>query len=278
MLGFHKAVAFVVPLKQRDCRFSHQLLMSTTDETTTTDTVFAPENELFGEEVVPTGNGNPWTQEFFSNLQTWNDEEMNEKINLMAIASAIVGLGVLLYHIDATLPHHGVQTFQDKIFRIPLEAFDSYERVLEESPVTTKAATSATVYTIGDVISQRTEGTTLGRLDRGRVLRSLIAGFIAHGPLSHYWYNLLDDVYENVLHCTEWWAFAPKVLTDQATWGPFWNNTYILLLGIMKLESFQQIWSDIKRTTVPLIISGLKFWIPIHSVTYGLIPVEVSMV
>ena len=64
------------------------------------------------------------------------------------------------------------------------------------------------------------------------------------------------------------------VILDQTTWGPFWNNSYILLLGLMKRESLTSIWSDVKRTTIPLIVSGLKLWPLAHCVTYGLIPVE----
>merc|ERR1739848_393722 len=102
----------------------------------------------------------------------------------------------------------------------PLEAWDSYEEVLSESPIATKAATPATVYTIGDIISQRTEGVSVGNLDRGRVTRSLVAGLIGHGPLSHLWYNFLEGIFNNVLHITQWWAFVPKVVIDQSFWGP----------------------------------------------------------
>ena len=42
----------------------------------------------------------------------------------------------------------------------------------------------------------------------------------------------------------------------------------------MKLESPQTIWSDVKRSTIPLVVSGLKLWPLAHCVTYGLIPVE----
>lgn len=64
------------------------------------------------------------------------------------------------------------------------------------------------------------------------------------------------------------------VILDQTTWGPFWNNTYILLLGLMERESLESIWSDVKRTTMPLVVSGLKLWPLAHCITYGLIPVE----
>mmetsp|Transcript_30917 Transcript_30917/g.52833 ORF Transcript_30917/g.52833 Transcript_30917/m.52833 type:complete len:106 (-) Transcript_30917:155-472(-) len=49
---------------------------------------------------------------------------------------------------------------------------------------------------------------------------------------------------------------------------------YIVLLGVMQLQKPGQVWSDIKRTTIPLIVSGLKLWPLAHCVTYGLVPVE----
>ncbi|KAL3910516.1 MAG: hypothetical protein SGARI_002087 [Bacillariaceae sp.] len=34
------------------------------------------------------------------------------------------------------------------------------------------------------------------------------------------------------------------------------------------------IWQDMQRTTIPLIVSGLKLWPAVHVITYGVIPVE----
>lgn len=165
-------------------------------------------------------------------------------------------------------------TSSEIAYRIPLDNWLTYNEILDREPVFTKAVTSATVYTIGDVLSQRTEGRDVGEIDRWRVTRSMLAGLIAHGPLSHVWYDLSENLFENVLHWTAWWSFFPKVVLDQTTWGPFWNNTYILLLGLMQRASLQSIWSDVQRTTIPLIVSGLKLWPLAHCVTYGLIPVE----
>jgi protein Mpv17 len=201
------------------------------------------------------------------NLYNWN---------AMINTGFIVGVvGVLLYEIttmDATISRGW--TSEELAARIPMDVWAGYSQVLENSPVATKAATSATVYTIGDFIAQRTQGAAMGDLDRGRIVRSMLAGLIGHGPLSHFWYNVCDHFFDNVLHWTAWWSFFPKVVVDQTTWGPIWNNTYILLLGLMKLEKLETIWSDMKRTTVPLILSGLKLWPLAHCVTYGLVPVE----
>ena len=165
-------------------------------------------------------------------------------------------------------------TTEEVAVRIPVDNWLSYSAVLEQSPLYTKAVTSATVYTIGDMISQGTEGKSIGEIDRPRVIRSLLAGLIGHGPLSHLWYDFSENIFENVMHLQGLSGTAIKVAIDQTTWGPFWNNSYILLLGLMKLEKFENIFEEMKRTTIPLLVTGLKLWPLAHCVTYGLIPVE----
>ena len=147
-----------------------------------------------------------------------------------------------------------------------------YSESLEAAPVITKAMTSATVYFIGDIIAQKSEGADL--LDRPRIIRSTLAGFIGHGPLSHIWYNLSEDLFNVYLGWTAWWVVFPKVILDQTTWGPFWNNVYIVLLGLMKGQPWRVIWQDIRRTTIPLIVSGLKLWPLAHIITYGYVSVD----
>ena len=132
-----------------------------------------------------------------------------------------------------------------------------------------QAVTSATVYTIGDIISQKTEGVDIGKLDRGRILRSALAGLIGHGPMSHIWYHVSEDFFDNTLHLSAWWDFLPKVVVDQLIFGPIWNNSYILLLGIMQLQRPGQIFADMKRSTIPLLISGLKLWPFVHCVSHS---------
>eukprot|EP00586_Coscinodiscus_wailesii_P006004 CAMPEP_0172489814 /NCGR_PEP_ID=MMETSP1066-20121228/20043_1 /TAXON_ID=671091 /ORGANISM="Coscinodiscus wailesii, Strain CCMP2513" /LENGTH=249 /DNA_ID=CAMNT_0013257937 /DNA_START=224 /DNA_END=973 /DNA_ORIENTATION=+ len=189
----------------------------------------------------------------------------------LILAVAILALSKL------TLVDYGIMrgwTPSEMAVRIPVDNWLGYSEILDSAPVYTKAATSATVYTIGDFLAQRTEGKEVGELDRMRIARSLIAGLIGHGPMSHIWYNVSEGLFENILHWTAWWSFFPKVAVDQLAWTPLWNNTYILLLGLMKRETLEKIWKDMKRTTIPLMVSGLKLWPLAHCITYGLIPVE----
>lgn len=183
---------------------------------------------------------------------------------------------MVLYQLLLHQQHHSRGWELSEIaMRDVADDWSAYMRQLNDNPILTKAVTSGTVYTIGDVIAQQTETQESEELtlDGMRVLRSFLAGLIGHGPLSHMWYNVCDFSFENVLHLSAaWWPL--KILVDQTVWGPIWNNTYIVLLGLMKRETLETIWSDMKRTTIPLIVSGLKLWPLAHCVTYGLIPNE----
>uniref|UniRef100_A0A7S4A957 Peroxisomal membrane protein MPV17 n=1 Tax=Pseudo-nitzschia australis TaxID=44445 RepID=A0A7S4A957_9STRA len=232
-------------------------------------------------------------------------QEMNSgtdtKANRSAIfSSGIVAAVVTLALLNPNLNHHQLvmeaasmdvnamaHTMQETAMKIPLAIWDSYSAVLSSAPIQTKAVTSATVYAIGDFIAQRTEaqagddseelglGNNAFELDGPRLIRSLLAGLIGHGPMSHVWYGVSENLFTNVLHLpNSVWGTAAKITIDQTVWGPIWNNSYIVLLGLMKRNSVETIWSEIKRTTIPLVTSGLKLWPLAHCVTYGLMPVE----
>ena len=165
-------------------------------------------------------------------------------------------------------------TVAETAARIPLDDWAFYNDVLQKYPILTKAATSGTVYGIGDILAQSTEGKEVGELDMGRVMRNLLAGFIAHGPLSHVWYIVSERFFENILHMTAWWSVFPKIFVDQTFWAPIWTSIYLLMTGLMQREQIDNIGDNIKKSIIPLTVSGLKLWPLAHCITYGVIPVE----
>lgn len=232
-----------------------------------------PDTTILPTELEFSENAGMKPHEFFSSFQVQlRSLDRDTMINVSIIVVAVVTVAIQVFSINTGITRGWNP--EEIAYRVPIDNWRSYNDILNMSPIQTKAVTSATVYTIGDIIAQRTEGIEVGELDRGRIARSLAAGLIGHGPLSHVWYQVSEDFFENVMQWTEWWSFVPKVVVDQTFWGPFWNNTYILLLGVMQFQKPSQIWSDVKRTTIPLIISGLKLWPLAHCVTYGLVPVE----
>jgi protein Mpv17 len=200
----------------------------------------------------------------------------NEDIVLGAMVGSALGALVLHQVVDMNAVAHHAPVVLNSLKSIPLQAWNAYESALASNPVATKGATSATVYGLGDVLSQRTAGDD--ELDTGRVLRSMIAGGVGHGPLSHVWYNLSEGFFTNLGLASVWWSFIPKIVVDQTVWGPIWNSLYIVIIGILQAESFGKIKEDVQSNTIPLFLEGLKLWPLAHCVTYGLIPVENRLV
>ena len=191
----------------------------------------------------------------------------NRLINLgLLTAVAVAALSALLT-VDLAGGITRGWTVAETAARIPLDDWAFYNDVLRTHPILTKAATSGTVYAIGDVIAQSTEGRDVASLDRGRVTRSLLAGLLAHGPLSHYWYLISEDFFDRVVHLTEWWSVFPKILVDQTVWGPIWTSVYLLMIGLMQRDGLGSIGDNIRRSIVPLTLSGLKLWPAAHIIT-----------
>jgi len=196
------------------------------------------------------------------------------------------------------------------LLQLAQSAWMSYQRVLNSNPVATKAATSAFVYALGDMIAQSSESSSSSLsldgmaenddgivrddlqdqrvpLDLSRILKSLIAGGVGHGPLSHVWYNLSESFFQNWHWASSmagggdgtttaaWWGLViPKIIADQAVWGPIWTSLYLLMLGMMNGQSPRAIQETIRTSLIPLTVQGLALWPAAHVITYGLVPVQ----
>jgi hypothetical protein len=61
-----------------------------------------------------------------------------------------------------------------------------------------QACISGVVYSLGDLTAQTYEGRSLADFDLPRAVRSGICGFVAHGPLSHCYYVLMDNTFSGL--------------------------------------------------------------------------------
>ncbi|KAK1736631.1 hypothetical protein QTG54_012653 [Skeletonema marinoi] len=93
--------------------------------------------------------------------------EKNTIINTSIFAIALVTVVFQVLSVNVGIIR-GWST-EEIAYRVPLDNWNSYNAILAAAPIQTKSITSATVYAIGDTIAQRTEGTEIGELDRGRL-------------------------------------------------------------------------------------------------------------
>jgi len=141
-----------------------------------------PPGAILKSELELLGSAAVEPEDFLSCFQLQSlDKDAIVNISIITITIVIVAIQVFSINTGIT---RGWSP-DEVAYRIPIDTWRSYNDILNMAPIQTKAVTSATVYTIGDIIAQTTEGVEVGQLDRGRICRSLAAGLIGHGPLSH---------------------------------------------------------------------------------------------
>ncbi|KAG2297480.1 hypothetical protein Bca52824_044149 [Brassica carinata] len=197
-----------------------------------------------------------------------SDRLMSRGINAAIVLAAGTVAVTKLLSIDHDYWHGW--TLYEILRYAPEHNWVAYEQILKTNPVLAKMAISGVVYSLGDWIAQCYEGKPLFEFDRTRVLRSGLVGFTLHGSLSHYYYQFCEALFP----FQDWWVVPAKVAFDQTVWSAIWNTIYYTVLGLLRFQSPDKIFGEIKTTFWPMITAGWKLWPLAHLVTYGVIPVD----
>lgn len=194
-----------------------------------------------------------------NNIISSKDFERYLSVGLLVAASAVAFSAITATGVN---PWEGATTF--------------YQESVTMNPIETKACISGLVYSLGDLIAQFYEGRDLSEMDAPRILRSGLCGLLAHGPLSHLYYVALDHSFaqQTLVPADSWLVTLMKVGIDQTVWSIFWNSTYYVLLGILKMESPAVIAATVKNSWWDLLKAGWRLWPLVHIFTYGAIPVQ----
>lgn len=163
----------------------------------------------------------------------------------------------------------------ETIARLPVDLVGMYEGLVQSNPIFYKACTSGIAYALGDFISQVYQGKTLETVDLPRSARSGAAGFIAHGPLCHYWLLFMETFLD---FGGAWWATGIKVTADLTIWAPFLNCVYTFLISALAMRPFDETWRDVKVTAWPALRSCWRFWPFVHTVSFShAVPLDLKL-
>lgn len=140
---------------------------------------------------------------------------------------------------------------------------------------TLSACTSGVAYGLGDFISQLLQGKRLEELDMPRSFRSAAAGFIAHGPLCHFWLLTMEEYLD---FGGAWWATGLKVTADLTVWSIFLNFAYSSIIGLLAGKKPDEVWKDIQATQWPALRSAWRFWPFVHTISFShAVPLDLKL-
>jgi protein Mpv17 len=147
--------------------------------------------------------------------------------------------------------------------------WSAYNSLLASRPILTKALTSLTGFTLGDVLAQKFVEKDKA-YDFARTARLASFGFLVHGPTGHFFYGFLDKMIPGTAART----VATKVAIDQLAWNPCFGIMFFTYLGLAEGKSFGEIGQKINDSLATAVTGSWVVWIPAHTINFRFIPTE----
>lgn len=138
----------------------------------------------------------------------------------------------------------------------------SYNKALDDSPLTAKACTSLVGWGLGDVLAQIF--ISGGPFDVKRFITLSAFGLLYHGPSGHYFYNWLDDKIPG----KDGVSVAKKILIDQTLWCPLFMTVFFTYLGLVSGDTLGTIGTKIKTDLLSACKGSWKVWPFVHFINF----------
>jgi protein Mpv17 len=143
-----------------------------------------------------------------------------------------------------------------------------YNALLEAQPLLTKALTSLTGFTAGDILAQSFIEPGDKPYDMMRTIRLGSFGFLLHGTTGHYFYGFLDSTLPGTAPLT----VASKVAIDQTIWNPIFGLMFFGYLNVMEGKSFDDYVAKIKADLKTAVMGSWVVWVPAHTINFAFVP------
>jgi len=141
--------------------------------------------------------------------------------------------------------------------------------VVKRNMLVTNTASSAILFTCGDLIQQRIEKSMGHRHknDHSRTGRMFMIG-LSQGPPHHYWYLYLDKWLPAKTART---VFL-KILADQFIAAPFFAITFIVGMGLLQDKRLSECWTEFKTKFPYVYLFDWCIWPPSQYINFKYIP------
>lgn len=156
------------------------------------------------------------------------------------------------------------------------ELFTSYKWYLKNYPVRTKAATSAVIGVLGEILGSYVKSRIRKEkfnVEAKRLWLFAAFGGLITGPFLHYWYVVLEGVMMK-MNLTGRGKTAAKVLIDRCLWSPPFTVVTIAFLQFFQTLSVEETAVQLKRNYFAVLVMSQKTWVPAQIVNFELVPHE----
>jgi protein Mpv17 len=131
--------------------------------------------------------------------------------------------------------------------------------MLDAQPLLTKALTSLTGFTAGDVLAQCFVESADKPYDVMRTIRLASFGFLIHGTTGHYFYGMLDSKLPGTAPLT----VASKVFIDQTIWNPIFGCMFFGYLNVMEGKTFDDLKKKLNADLKTAVMGSWAVWVSV---------------
>ena len=158
------------------------------------------------------------------------------------------------------------------------EVWDSYNALLESSPLVTKSLTASVILGSADCTGQFFEKITAGEgaeskeLDLMRVFRFFIFGLVLQAPWNHFYYLFLDGAIPPTPEEPFSQTNIIKIIIDQFIQAPIFTVLIFVFLGVLEGKNIEEIRQKLKDDYPETIVNNWKLFIPATAINIAFVP------
>ncbi|XP_026178622.1 peroxisomal membrane protein 2 [Mastacembelus armatus] len=170
-----------------------------------------------------------------------------------------------------------VQSVPVRDASIHLRLLQQYLLLLKKYPILTKSVTSGILSALGNLLSQFVEarkkaknGALVNEIDMAGATRYAIFGLFITGPVSHYFYQLM----EVWMPTTDPYCIVKRLLLDRLIFAPGFLLIFYFVMNILEAKGFEDFGKKMRRSYWTALKMNWKAWTPFTFINVNFVPVQ----
>ncbi|KAM9810660.1 peroxisomal membrane protein 2 [Neosynchiropus ocellatus] len=170
-----------------------------------------------------------------------------------------------------------VQSLPVREASLQLRLLHQYLFLLKRYPILTKSVTSAVISALGNILSQYLEsrkkaknGAAVSRMDAAGPARYGIYGLLITGPVSHFFYQLM----EAWIPSTDPYCLLKRLMLDRLVFAPGFLLIFFFAMNILEAKGWEDFEKKMRRTYWTALKMNWRVWTPFQFVNVNFVPVQ----
>ncbi|KAF1389129.1 hypothetical protein PFLUV_G00070260 [Perca fluviatilis] len=160
---------------------------------------------------------------------------------------------------------------------IHFRLLQQYLVLLKKYPILTKSVTSGILTALGNLLSQFLEarkkaknGAQVNEIDTAAAARYAIYGLFITGPLSHYFYQLM----EVWMPSTDPLCLVKRLLLDRLVFAPGFLLIFYFVMNILEAKGWTDFEKKMRGSYWTALKMNWKVWTPFQFININFVPVQ----